>query len=31
MESVIDYERVVELYWESVNASIEETIDVSYA
>ena len=31
MESEIDYERVVELFWQAVNDSIEETIDVSYA
>ena len=30
MESQIDLQRVEELYWEAVNASIEETIDVSY-
>ena len=29
--SEVDLERVAELYWEAVNASIEETIDVSYA
>lgn len=29
--SEIDIERVIELVWERVNDSIEETIDVSYA
>jgi hypothetical protein len=29
--SEIDIERVIEIYWQTVNDSIEETIDVSYA
>lgn len=31
MESSIDIEKIIEIYWSQVNASIEETIDVSYA
>ena len=29
--SEVDIERVIEIYWQQVNDSIEETIDISYA